>query len=197
MKPGGGKRKGGSFERLIAKELSTWWTGGKNDRVFWRTHSSGALGTVSKMRTEYGDLMAVDDAGRAFMEIFNIELRHSRELDVSDLVYGSGKSGMAKFIQEGRRSAMMSRREPIWIFKEHQGPVMVMMDPITLTHTGQSIIVMGVAGAFPIWDVFVMEFEDWKKFFDKAAFLKEAPTAKYRLDHIVLPVSLVIPKGKK
>ena len=169
MLPGGGKRKGGTFEREIAKELSVWWLDGKGDHtIFWRTHSSGQLGTRGHhARTEYGDIMAVDDEGKGLTDRVNIELRHSRSLDISDLVYGSKKCGMAQFIEEGRRNAEMSKREPMWIFKEHQGPIMVMMDPRSLHTLGIECIVHGIAGAFPRWDVFVMSFEDWKKYFDK------------------------------
>ena len=45
MRPGGGKAKGSSFEREIARILSLWWSKGTRDDIFGRTMSSGAWGT--------------------------------------------------------------------------------------------------------------------------------------------------------
>ena len=171
MRPGGGKRKGGTFEREIAKELSEWWSGRPKANLFWRTHSSGQLGTRGGHgKNEYGDIMAIDEEGKLLTDVFNIELRHARELNLSDLVYGSDKSGMAKFLREGRRNAEQSKRESLWIFKEHMGPVMAMMDPKSLNRLGLAKLAKGISGAFPLWEVFVMPFEDWKECFDKELF---------------------------
>jgi hypothetical protein len=169
MKPGGGKRKGGSFERKISKELSLWWTDGKSKDIFWRTHSSGAMGTVGGRKWEYGDIMAIDEAGKALTQRYNIELRHSKGLDIADLVYGTDKSGMAKFLREGRKTAELSGRQPLWIFKEHLRPTMVMMDVKGLEDIVTPLFVTMIGGAFPGSNILLMTFEAWKKSVNKKA----------------------------
>lgn len=129
MKPGYGSRKGSAFERAISKELSLWWTNGKSDGCFWRTHSSGALGTRSKKLTEYGDLMSINDDGQPFTKRFHLELRHGKCIRVQDLVYRpkASSSNMTGFIEEGLKGAKASGRAPLWIFREQGKPTMVML----------------------------------------------------------------------
>lgn len=81
MKAGRGKSKGNKFEREICKLLSRWWTEGKQEDVFWRSASSGAIGTTrhkagkKSHKHYYGDVMAVDPIGKPLTDIFNIELK--------------------------------------------------------------------------------------------------------------------------
>lgn len=119
MRPGGGKCKGSAFERDVAKKLSLWITTGCSDKELWRTHSSGGVGTVSKISQECGDIMGIGDIGRSFCSRYNIECRIGKVIKFSDLIYRNEKSSMYKFIFEGRENAKRSNRIPIWIFKEH------------------------------------------------------------------------------
>jgi hypothetical protein len=72
--------KGAPFERLIAKQLSEWWTDGEDDSVFWRSQTSGARATSRakkglKTAGHVGDLCAVDERGRAFTLLITPELK--------------------------------------------------------------------------------------------------------------------------
>lgn len=72
--------KGGSFEREICKLLSSWWTNGERDDVFWRSASSGGRATVRHAKGkstygQYGDIQAVDPIGNALTKHITIECK--------------------------------------------------------------------------------------------------------------------------
>ncbi len=75
-----GKNKGNSFERQVCKQLSLWWTNNKNEDIFWRTASSGAMANIrSKKHKEcfgqYGDIQAINPIGQPFIDVCTIELK--------------------------------------------------------------------------------------------------------------------------
>jgi len=80
---GQGKNKGSSFERVICKQLSLWWTQNEKeprDDVFWRTAGSGARAKVrskNKQKTfgQYGDIQAIDPVGQPLIDLCTIELK--------------------------------------------------------------------------------------------------------------------------
>ncbi len=72
MKAGGGKAKGGAFERKICKMMSEWW--GDKD-AFWRSPGSGARGTVSKAQPFYGDMCSPSSTGNAFISKVVVEMK--------------------------------------------------------------------------------------------------------------------------
>ncbi len=160
MKKGGGKRKGSSFERFIAKDLSLWITKGSNEGIFWRTHSSGSLGTVGKRRLEYGDIMAIDDLGKPLTDNYNIECRHGKCLDLRHLIHPVKGSSIIQLINEGRTNAEATKRKPLWIIKEQGRDILVMMN---LTDCDYMRIVFKII--CPVFAICIMSYEDWKKEF--------------------------------
>lgn len=91
MKRGGGKAKGGSYERQFCKELSLWWTG-TDDDAFWRTAGSGARATMRGKTNRAtaghcGDVGATDERGLPLMKVVSIELKRGRnKYTVADLL---------------------------------------------------------------------------------------------------------------
>jgi len=166
MKPGMGSQKGSKFERDIARDLSLWWSDGKERNLFWRTHASGSFGTNAKIKAEVGDLMAIEDGGRDFMKVFNVECRHGKVIRVKDLVYdGQDKVGMKQFIKEGLTNAAASDRLSLWIFREQNMPTMAMMsefDLSRLTNFPFETVMALCRGRFPMYNVAVFLYEDWK-----------------------------------
>jgi hypothetical protein len=72
--------KGPAFEREFAKTLSLWWTGGKHDDVFWRSHGSGARATSRQKtgkatRGQYGDITFTHPIGAPLIDLLTIELK--------------------------------------------------------------------------------------------------------------------------
>jgi hypothetical protein len=73
-----GKGKGAAFERVVCKQLSLWWTGGKHDDIFWRTSGSGARAKVrGRKRTfgQYGDVQATNPIGQPLLNLCTIEIK--------------------------------------------------------------------------------------------------------------------------
>lgn len=84
--------KGQDNERAFCKALSLWWSGGKRQDIFWRTHGSGGRAVVrswSGQQTagQYGDICANDKIGEPFTDFMTVELKkgYSREA-LGDLV---------------------------------------------------------------------------------------------------------------
>lgn len=82
---GGGKAKGGGFERKVCKALSLWITAGAREDVFWRSAMSGGRATVmikrgAKNQTGLGDVTAVDPLGNPLTDKFLIECKTYRNL---------------------------------------------------------------------------------------------------------------------
>jgi len=74
------KGKGSSFEREMCRLLSSWWSCGERDDLFWRSAGSGAMAkTRSKVGKatfgQYGDVQATDPTGQPLLDLFTIELK--------------------------------------------------------------------------------------------------------------------------
>lgn len=83
MKPGAGKGKGSSFERLIAEKLSLWLSNGAMRDIIWRSESSGARFTCSNGKTgTAGDLMAKHPLAFEFCAEFVCECKHWADLNL-------------------------------------------------------------------------------------------------------------------
>lgn len=86
-----GKRKGNSFERLICKKLSMWWSGNERDDLFWRTHNSGGRHTVREQKDldthhQVGDVTNTHPDGELFIDNFIVECKHYRNINLWGLI---------------------------------------------------------------------------------------------------------------
>ena len=80
MKRGGGKAKGSSFERKIAKMISEWWSDGERDDIYGRSTTSGAWAktrakTAQSTFGQYGDLQALDPFGQPLIDACTFEFK--------------------------------------------------------------------------------------------------------------------------
>ena len=154
MRKGGGKGKGNSFERFMSKELSLWVSNGIRKDLFWRTHSSGAIGTVSKVAGESGDIMAIDDLGRALTKKYNIECRHSKSIHASHLIYGDANAGFQKFIAEGVEHSKLGNKKLLGFVKQNRTPVLVVMEWENWMDWGLVNVLYKGVWAIIQWDIF-------------------------------------------
>lgn len=127
MKKGGGKDKGSSFEREIARKLSLWWTDGVRDDVFYRSQSSGARFTnraKSKKDTAYqsGDITFSDPIGEPLCKKFSFELKTGYGTwDLLEMIDSHNKQPMLiAFWDQCKEDATKSGKEPILIFKRNR-----------------------------------------------------------------------------
>ncbi len=116
-------QKGSGFERGICKQLSLWWTGGKEDNIFWRSTTSGARATVRakkglKTPNSYGDVCAIDPSGDSLINLVSIELKrgYSSQLTIQDLLDSNqAEPLLLKFWKQAERDKAIGERSWSWL----------------------------------------------------------------------------------
>lgn len=131
MRKGGGKSKGGAFEREIAKKLSLWLSSGVNEDVLWRSAGSGSRSTVGQrtgkvLGNHAGDLVCNDPCGQSFIKQFYLELKFYKDLQYEGLL--SGKGHLVKFWLEAQKQAAIYQKRPMLIAKQNMQPTVVCLD---------------------------------------------------------------------
>lgn len=125
MKPGAGKRKGSSFERWVAKQLSLWLTHGQDHTQLIRSVLSG--GWSERTARQVGDLSPNGPTGESFRKVFGVECKHQREIDLWDLwtLQDGGKIGRwwKKLCAEVGTTPCLS--EPMLVMRANRRPDMV------------------------------------------------------------------------
>lgn len=133
--------KGSTFEREIATKLSLWYTDGANDRVFWRSASSGAMATTrSKVGKTtaggYGDITAIDPIGAPLTNCCVLELKKGYNnlfdpLWLLDRLPGTKPTPLEEILIKLEAEADgADRRFPILIFKRDRRETMVAVNGI-------------------------------------------------------------------
>lgn len=137
MKPGGGKQKGGQFERDVCKQLSLWISDGLSEDLFWRSAMSGGRATVGAKKGKdhsrhAGDIAATSAEGSFFTDIFYMELKFYKNLHIEKFLLND--SGiLANFWSVTCRQANKYKRQPLLIAKQNRlGGALVISHPNTL-----------------------------------------------------------------
>ena len=127
MKKGGGKTKGGNWEREICRTLTEWVTGKREPVIFWRSSGSGAQFTQTKGKGSRmaADLVAVDKRGSFLTDRFCIEAKHYKAVSFKGLL--TGRSGIIKWWGQVEADAGKVGRIPCLIFKINYYPPYLMM----------------------------------------------------------------------
>ena len=113
-KPGSGRRRGGVWELTFCKELSLWWTNGKDKDVFKR---AGSLHTVAQGHV-FGDVYAVKPEGFSLTNEVAIELKVVKDTRVESANLLCGKSKMFDgFWKQTVRQAEVGHKRPILVVK--------------------------------------------------------------------------------
>mgnify|MGYP001577792191 CR=1 FL=1 len=124
-RPGFGKQKGASFERLICKTLSLWVSKGKRDDLFWRSAMSGGRASVQFKKgvvnkTQSGDITAIDPLGAPLLNKFFIECKFYRDLHFPALLMEKeGKNGAQHFWRICQEQAAKYKKLPMLIMKQN------------------------------------------------------------------------------
>jgi hypothetical protein len=87
MKTGGGKAKGGAFEREVCKRLSLWLSQGRRSDLLWRSSMSGGRATVQMNAgkinlAQSGDVSAIGQEAYGFCEQTFVEIKHVKNLGI-------------------------------------------------------------------------------------------------------------------
>ncbi len=114
-----GKKKGNSFERVVAKDLSIWLSQGKEDFCVQRDSSSG--GAFKKRDTRIkrsGDLYAADHYAKFFFDAFSVELKAYKDVKPDLWNFVTEKpSKFDEFIKQAKDDADGMNMEFILIVK--------------------------------------------------------------------------------
>lgn len=123
MRRGGGKEKGGSFERLVATQLSKWVSHGKRDDLYWRSAMSGGRATVAKKKgtdiRQTGDICSVSPEGHILTNIYFIECKFYKNLDIANF-FLERRGTLWGFWEQACKQAINHGLKPMLIAKENR-----------------------------------------------------------------------------
>lgn len=123
------KQKGSSFERKVCTALSWWVSKGADRDLFWRSSISGGRATVALRKGRSikaaGDICAVSPEGHKLTDIFFIECKHYKSLDLDAFIYGRGK--LAKFWTHCVEQALAHQRSPMLIAKQNNYDTLILL----------------------------------------------------------------------
>ncbi len=131
MKKGGGKSKGSSFERELCTQLSLWISGGKRSDLLWRSAMSGGRATVrakkgEKIRTQAGDISAVDPLGHVLTDKYYIEAKHYKNLNLDAFLLRGG-GPIRQFWDRAVEEAARYDKTPMLICRQDRYPTFVLL----------------------------------------------------------------------
>jgi len=127
--------KGDAYEREVCKELSLWWSYGRDKRIFSRTRGSGSALKRGGSKWEGGDIGFVHPSGEPLIRVWNVEAKtgyavksklksgKTREsnwcaLDIIDA--DLKKPTLLDMWEQCERDALITGREPILIFRRYR-----------------------------------------------------------------------------
>jgi len=90
------KSKGNSFERVVSKRLSLWWSDYEHDDLFWRTQGSGSRWTVRNKAGidtigQSSDIASTNSASELFTDNFSIECKSYKDIQLWSLIERKGQ----------------------------------------------------------------------------------------------------------
>ena len=161
MRPGGGKSKGASFERLICTLLSLWLSRGKQEDLLWRSSISGGRSTVAaakgkRFAQQAGDISAIHPLGHKLTDNFYPECKTYRDLNFVGLLLRRGK--LAEFWLETRKQAIHYKKHPFLIAKQNQQPIIV-----CLSREGQTLLGVNAHIMVPSMGLRIVLFDQFLK----------------------------------
>jgi hypothetical protein len=137
MTPGGSKRKGGSFERVVCKQLSLWVTNGGREDVFARSSLSGGRATQLQRKGKQasaisGDIAAVHEEGYPFIKKVYVECKHIANANFLGMfLYQRGKA--YNFWQIACDESFKYSKYPWLVIKQNR------FDPYVVVRTGMFV----------------------------------------------------------
>jgi hypothetical protein len=135
LKQGGGKEKGGAYEREICEILSNWVSRGSNSDLFWRSAGSGSRATNRKSKgmqsNQTGDITASDPLGTSITGHLFIECKHYKSLQLQSLIYGTPKNGsILQFWHKVCEDAFFFAKRPVIIARQNNKKDLIGIDYI-------------------------------------------------------------------
>lgn len=130
MRPGGGKSKGGQFERDMSRKLSLWLTGGRKDDCLWRSAGSGSMSTNSIKRGtgakqyQASDLSPNSPEAYLLLDRFTVECKYYANLQLDGLLFNP-KCQLLTFWKQAQRDSGSVSKHAMLIAKQNRRPIML------------------------------------------------------------------------
>ena len=158
MKLGGGKEKGIAYEGEVARRLSLWLSGGERKDWFRRSSGSGAQATVDpEYGSQAGDISATGQDGALLIELFLIECKRWKWLELETVLYGSSLFGDAW--SKTKRQAVLHNKIPLLIARADYRPPLLIADTTGAAFIAGRCFLSGKM-FFPDVDMSVFFFDD-------------------------------------
>lgn len=167
-----GKRKGSGFERLVAKELSLYLTGGASKTELIRSVLSGGWSPGQQEGEgwrQVGDLAPNGPVGEQFRSRYAVECKHQRKISLYDFWTKSSKDSLPGWWAKLVKDSLEARVKPMLIFRSNAMPIMVGMH--------DEDVPMGIVSSEAVYakitpfNITVFKFEDLKKHVNAGTFL--------------------------
>ena len=130
-----GAGKGAQFERVLCRQLSTWWSDGRRDDLFWRSSQSGGRATRRTKRGKktagsYGDIMSMGLDASLLTTFVTIELKCGYNTStIHDLIDGaeSSKQQYSKWIEQAEEASHEAMSQHWWLIhkRDRRDPILV------------------------------------------------------------------------
>ncbi len=156
------KRKGGAFEREIARSLSLWISNGLRDDLLWRSSMSGGRATIGlkggiKRRAQVGDLSAISAEGELLLNHVVIEIKSYRELNLfSGIVSDGGR--LYRFWHLLKEISAAFDRQPMLVAKQNLMPTLCLL-PSEVSYELFGLTDDHVSAVLPRWGASVFLFD--------------------------------------
>lgn len=115
----GSKAKGSKFEIDICRRLSKWIQGEERPELFWRSSQSGGRATIARRKGQKtkvdGDIMAIDSKGEFFTNLFFIENKSYRMINLT--FFHEGKGEVTKWWTKLLQQSSEAKKLPLLIYK--------------------------------------------------------------------------------
>lgn len=163
MKPGGGKRKGASFEREVCTKLSLWVSGKKRADLFWRSAMSGGRARVAvnagrRNRTQGGDITAVGLEGHSLLDRFSIECKHVADLGLVGAILNH-RGPLMTYWRQCKRDAITQRKLPLLIARQNRLPTLAIVPSSHLGLLGLRVTDASASIMLDGGDVSIVQFD--------------------------------------
>ena len=125
------KNKGSSFERLISKKISLWYSNGEKDDLFYRTSNSGGRFTVrinkgKETSGQHGDVCSYSSESELFSKNILIECKHYKDADLWSLFTESKGDNIFNWWKEAVKESVDSKTEPMLVVRQNNRPILLL-----------------------------------------------------------------------
>jgi len=134
-------RKGSSFERTVCRQLSLWFSYGKNEDLFYRTAGSGARSTARAKKgkttaNSAGDIGYLDAAGKPLIEAITFELKcgynNTDTTSLIDTAPGRKRPQLLEFIEQAIESGNTAKSKYWAVIHKRNGKQALIHFPMSM-----------------------------------------------------------------